>query len=94
MKVVEKSRLSDTETTNLLEEVTVMQMLSHQNIVRMEDFFDEGEKFYIVTELMVGGELFDEIVKKVRLRCVGCRVDDTSGSATTPSRKPGQSCAH
>jgi serine/threonine protein kinase len=32
--------------------------------VRLSETFDEGQDFYIVTELVEGGELFDRIVSK------------------------------
>jgi hypothetical protein len=32
---------------------------------RCYETFDEGAEFYIVTELVAGGELFDRIVAKV-----------------------------
>ena len=34
--------------------------------MRLIAFYDEPKMFYIVTELMTGGELFDQIVQKVR----------------------------
>ena len=40
--------------------------LNHPNIVRLIAFYNEPKMFYIVTELMTGGELFDQIVEKVR----------------------------
>ena len=39
--------------------------MNHPNIVRLIAFYDEPKMFYIVTELMTGGELFDQIVQKV-----------------------------
>ena len=45
---------------------TTTPQLNHPNIVRLIAFYDEPETFYIVTELMTGGELFDQIVEKVR----------------------------
>jgi len=32
--------------------------------IRLYETFDEGNEFYIVTELVEGGELFDRIVSK------------------------------
>ena len=65
VKCVEKSRLTKMEEKGLIEEVRVMRKLNHPNIVRLIAFYDEPRMFYIVTELMTGGELFDQIVKKV-----------------------------
>lgn len=40
--------------------------LNHDNIIRFEEFIDDGPQCFLVTELIRGGELFDEIVRKVR----------------------------
>lgn len=42
-----------------------VRQLKHPNIVQFRDFFDEPTMYYLVTELMTGGELFDRIVEKV-----------------------------
>ncbi len=36
----------------------------HPNIVQMVDFFSEKDHYFLVLELMKGGELFDRIVAK------------------------------
>lgn len=64
VKIVEKSRLDVRETAGLHQEVKVMRELRHPNIVQLEAFYEGETSFYIVTELMTGGELFDRIVQK------------------------------
>ena len=39
--------------------------MNHPNIMILHDFFVEDEFYYLVTEFMEGGELFDRIVEKV-----------------------------
>ena len=40
--------------------------MTHPNVVHIERFYDNDPKyFYMVLELMAGGELFDRIVQKV-----------------------------
>lgn len=41
--------------------------MNHPNIMILHDFFAEEKYYYLVTEFMAGGELFDRIVEKVRL---------------------------
>ena len=41
-----------------------MARLQHPHIVRLHAFYEDGEAYYIVTELMTGGELFDRIVSR------------------------------
>lgn len=46
-----------------------MRELDHPNLVSIYDFYqDDPKHFYMVLELMLGGELFDRIVQKVRGR--------------------------
>lgn len=43
-----------------------MRELNHPNVVSIYDFFyDDPKYYYMVLELMEGGELFDRIVQKV-----------------------------
>ncbi|CAN0464787.1 unnamed protein product, partial [Hapterophycus canaliculatus] len=43
-----------------------MRELNHPNVVSIYDFYDDDPKYYyMVLELMEGGELFDRIVQKV-----------------------------
>lgn len=39
--------------------------MKHSNIMTLKEFFVEPEYYYLVTEFVGGGELFDRIVEKV-----------------------------
>ena len=54
VKCIQKSRLSPKDIESLTNEVLIMGKLNHKNIVRLEGFYEDNEKYYIVTEL-VGG---------------------------------------
>lgn len=45
-------------------EVDVLSQIDHPNVVKLHEIFEENDKFYMVLELMTGGELFDRIIKK------------------------------
>mmetsp|Transcript_9393 Transcript_9393/g.28051 ORF Transcript_9393/g.28051 Transcript_9393/m.28051 type:complete len:714 (+) Transcript_9393:193-2334(+) len=47
----------------VLHEVNIMNQLRHENLVAVVDFFEEEDYFYIVMELMAGGDLFDRIIQ-------------------------------
>jgi serine/threonine protein kinase len=38
--------------------------MSHDHIINLFDVFDESTYYYLITEIMLGGELFDRIVTK------------------------------
>jgi serine/threonine protein kinase len=48
----------------VIAEAQTLKMLNHPNIVKVYDFFEDPESFYICMELVTGGELFDRIVTK------------------------------
>ena len=58
------AKLNEEEIVSLKEEVQVLRTVDHPNIIKLYDFFEEPKWFYMVTELMEGGELFDRIVIK------------------------------
>ncbi|KDO20504.1 CAMK/CAMK1 protein kinase [Saprolegnia parasitica CBS 223.65] len=58
IKCIKKAGLTVDEIQALTTE------MKHPNIMILHDFFSEPEYYYLVTELMDGGELFDRIVEK------------------------------
>jgi calcium/calmodulin-dependent protein kinase I len=46
------------------DELDMLQRLRHKHIVRFVDWFESRDKYYIVTQLATGGELFDRICEK------------------------------
>ena len=64
MKIVTKSKLTAEDEAALKDEISVLKELAHPNIIRLYDVFEEKDYFFLVTEKMMGGELFDRIVQK------------------------------
>ncbi|KAH7343347.1 kinase-like domain-containing protein [Rhizoctonia solani] len=50
-----------TERANILKEVSIMRGLNHPSIVKLLSFTESDEHFFLVLELMGGGELFHQI---------------------------------
>jgi len=55
------ARDDDTDE-HVLHEVNIMNQLDHDNIVAVVDYFEEDDFYYIVMELMAGGDVFDRIL--------------------------------
>ncbi|KAK5992602.1 Serine/threonine-protein kinase srk1 [Cladobotryum mycophilum] len=51
------------ERSNILKEVQIMRQLDHPNIVKLIEFSESKQYYYIVLELAPGGELFHQIVR-------------------------------
>ena len=64
IKIVTKSKLSKEDEIALKDEINVLTELQHKHIIRLYDVFEEPQFYYLITEKMMGGELFDRIVQK------------------------------
>jgi len=59
----EKKVPKGVERANILKEVQIMRQLDHPNVVKLVDFTESRQYYYIVLELCPGGELFHQIVR-------------------------------
>jgi len=64
VKVITKSKLSIEDENALKDEISILENLKHENIIYLVCHFNEPTFYYLVTEMMRGGELFDRIVAK------------------------------
>lgn len=64
VKILTRAKMDAEHEKSLRYEVDLMSALNHPNIVRFFDFYEEKEYFYVVMEIITGGELFDRIVRK------------------------------
>lgn len=46
------------------DEIAILSKLDHPNILKLYEIYDDEKRYYIVTELCKGGELFDQILQK------------------------------
>ncbi|POW00479.1 hypothetical protein PSTT_13122 [Puccinia striiformis] len=51
------------ERANILKEVSIMRTLNHPSIIKLISFTESQEHYFLILELMEGGELFHQIVK-------------------------------
>jgi calcium-dependent protein kinase len=62
VKILRKDRMDDFETKRLTNEIQLLRQVTHPNILKMYEFYEDEKRYYLVTELCSGGELYDEIL--------------------------------
>ena len=66
VKIIKREGLKASEDEAVMNEVAVVRSLKHDNIVNFVDFYEEPDYFFLVMELMEGGDVFDRIVEKTQ----------------------------
>ncbi|KAG7480899.1 hypothetical protein MATL_G00061150 [Megalops atlanticus] len=69
VKTINKNEFPCTGTAarNAEREIEILKKVDHPCLIKTEDFFQTDESYYIVLELMEGGELFDRVKTKKQL---------------------------
>ena len=62
MKSIKKENCENVEA--LVNEVEILKGLDHPNIVKIYEMYQDKKHFFIITELVEGGELFDKLKKR------------------------------
>jgi calcium/calmodulin-dependent protein kinase I len=64
IKCVLRKDLPPSDDAAIYDKVAILASLNHPHIVPIIDFFDEKDCYFIVMELMSGGDLFDRVGQK------------------------------
>ena len=67
VKVISKKAETLGGKSKFISEVEILARLNHPNIIRIYEMFEDEKKYYIVSELCTGGELFDFITQQGHL---------------------------
>ena len=77
MKIIKKKKKdnNDIDKTNELEilnEINILKQIDHPNVVKIFEFYNSKDAFYLITEYCEGGELFKLISQKKILTEIQC----------------------
>jgi len=62
VKIIRKESMSPEEEQSFKYEINILKKLDHPNIIKLYEIFEDSSRYYLITELCKGGELFDEII--------------------------------
>ncbi|KAF7102865.1 hypothetical protein CFC21_103927 [Triticum aestivum] len=68
MKVLDKATILNHRMLQIKKEISIMKIVRHPNIIRLNEVLAGQTKIYIIMELITGGELFDKIARQGKLR--------------------------
>ena len=66
IKIIDKSKMTPEDVQALCQEIEILDQIDHPNVVKLLELFDEKNKFYMVFELMQGGELYSRFMSKTQ----------------------------
>ncbi|CAO1627747.1 unnamed protein product [Parajaminaea phylloscopi] len=68
MSLGEMSQKQDKLTLGIEREIVIMKLIEHPNLLGLWDVYETSKELFLVMEYVAGGELFDHLVAKGRLR--------------------------
>ncbi|XP_051806932.1 serine/threonine-protein kinase Chk2 isoform X2 [Acanthochromis polyacanthus] len=70
VKIINKKNFQSegTATRNATTEIEILQRVNHPCLIKTEDFYQTDDSYYIVLELMEGGELFHRVKSQQQLQ--------------------------
>jgi calcium-dependent protein kinase len=69
LKTVKKSMISaDLKQMDMfMNEINALRIIDHPNIIKLYEFFEDDNEYFMITELVTGGELFDFLMQTGKL---------------------------
>lgn len=64
VKKLKKLGITEDALVETAEEIKIVKKLDHPNILKVYEEYEDQKYLYIVSELLEGGELFDELIRR------------------------------
>jgi len=63
VKEIDKSKAEKSGASKFIAEVEILSRLDHPHILKLNELYEDTLRYYVVSELLTGGELFDYVIK-------------------------------
>ena len=60
VKIIDKGKSGTKLVSRIKDEINILHKLDHPNILKIFEYFEDGNHLYIITEYLEGGELFSK----------------------------------
>ena len=67
VKALDKSKAEKSAHSKFIAEVEILSKLDHPNILKLFELYEDSNHYYVISEVMTGGELFDYLIKSGHL---------------------------
>ena len=57
IKVISKRKMTEEDKIGLQNEIDILKQVDHPNIVKLHDIYEDDKYYFLVMELMMGGEV-------------------------------------
>lgn len=64
IKIIDTRHMHKEDKFKIFQEIKILSKLDHPNIIKIYEYFNTNRNIFIVTELLSGGELFDQIIEQ------------------------------
>jgi calcium-dependent protein kinase len=62
MKTINRNACDRDNSTSILTEINLLRSLDHPNILKIHEFYQDKQNYYLITEHCSGGELYNRII--------------------------------
>lgn len=64
IKILSKRKMNEDDIVGMQNEISILSTIDHPNVVKLVDTYEDKGHYCLIMELMQGGELFEQLLKK------------------------------